>query len=68
MNSGAPYELPCGSAGLVPGCTGDGELDKGKDQQTSTVSLDTSSFLCSICFELLLDPVVGAQAKSRKFS
>lgn len=44
-----------GLSGLVPSCT-DAELDKGKDQQR----LDASSYTCSICFELLLDPVVGA--------
>lgn len=56
MNSaGEAYGVSCGSPGLVP--VGDGELEKhGKHQQR----LDASAYTCSICFELLLDPVVGA--------
>jgi hypothetical protein len=57
MNScGEAYGVTCGGlSGLVPSCT-DEELDKGKGQHR----LDASSYTCSICFELLLDPVVGA--------
>lgn len=43
--------------GSVPSIT-DGDLGKGKEPQ----HLDASSYTCSICFELLLDPVVGALA------
>jgi hypothetical protein len=28
-------------------------------ESSKTVQLDTSKFECSICYELLLDPVVG---------
>lgn len=44
---------------MVPGLIGDEELEKGKQQQR----LDASAYTCSICFELLLDPVVGAHAR-----
>jgi hypothetical protein len=43
----------CGGS---PGSTCDEWLDSKGDQQR----LDASSYTCSVCFELLLDPVVGA--------